>query len=69
MKNEKEYALYDDDDFIAIGTLEELAKKRNIKKESLEWHLYPSVKEMNRNKRTGIFLVDLGSMERHEKTD
>ncbi len=59
----KQYALYDGDDFIDIGNLEELAKLQNVKKESLEWHLYPSVKNMSRNKKKGIFLVDLEESE------
>lgn len=38
MKIKKEYALYKGDKFLDLGTAEELAKKFNVKKETIKFY-------------------------------
>ena len=42
MPSKKEYALYKGDKFIDIGTKEYLAKKLNVRKETIEFYASPA---------------------------
>lgn len=44
MKEPKEYALYDDDTFIMIGTIKEIAEELGIKEKSVRYLSYPSAR-------------------------
>lgn len=60
MRNEKEYALYRGDEFVDIGTLDELAKMLNISKKDICFFKTPSYKkrfEKIKNNRRSIALV------------
>jgi hypothetical protein len=54
----KEYAVYKGDEFIALGTLEELSKLLNVKMESLRWLSTPSAIKRSQNKRIEVYLIE-----------
>lgn len=59
MSRKLEYAVYKGDKFIDIGTLEELAKKLNVKKRTIQWYATPCNSRRNKgNKITVIKLED-----------
>ena len=39
--SKQEYALYHGDEFIAIGTLDELAKLEGVNKQTIQFYSYP----------------------------
>lgn len=53
----REYALYKGDNFIDVGTLEEISKRQNISKETLYW--YTSKIASTRGKGNRLFLMKL----------
>lgn len=54
----KEYVVYKGDEFIALGTLEELSKLLNVKMESLRWLSTPSAIKRSQNKRIEVYLIE-----------
>lgn len=54
----KEYALYHDDDFIAIGTTKELAKLLKVKTRTIQF--YRTTAYQKRTSGKGFIFVDLG---------
>lgn len=44
-----DYALYYDDEFIDLGTIEFLSKKYNIKEELLHWYATPTARKRNKH--------------------
>lgn len=57
IKNKNEYALYDDDTLLDFGTLDYLAERLNIKKDTLFYYLTPSYqKRAMRNKKKRILI-------------
>ena len=53
----KEYALYKGDTFIDIGTLRQLAKKMNVKYESMSFYRSPTY--LKRTNYHGYVLVEV----------
>ena len=47
-----QYAVYKGDEFVALGTAEELAKKLGCKPDTIRWYTYPSAKK--RTRKNGI---------------
>lgn len=41
----KEYAMYKGDDCIAIGTIDEIAKRLNVKVKTIKFYLTPTYKK------------------------
>lgn len=58
-----EYALYHQDDFIGIGTMQELADLIGVKYTTMSFYNRKSYKE---RKQYGYVLVDLGEKEDYE---
>ena len=56
------YALYKGDEFIDMGTADELAKRRNVKPESIRWLATPSAR-----KRGGLAAYRIESVEESGK--
>lgn len=56
----KEYALYKGDEFIALGTIREIAKQLNIKENTVRRYGSPSQVEKN---KSGIILITLDDEE------
>ena len=44
----KEYALYNDDKFITIGTTKEIADELGVKEETIKHLLYPSAQKQTK---------------------
>lgn len=61
MKRQKEYALYKGDTCLAIGTIEELAKKFNVQKKTLHFYKAPAHLKRAQKSRKGNYrvLVDI----------
>lgn len=58
---EKVYALYKGEDILSMGTVDEIAEELNIKKETVLWYRYPSVKKRNNSTKGNKkrFLIEL----------
>lgn len=59
MLNKKEYALYKGDKFIDIGTKEYLAKKLNVRKETIEFYASSTYLRRRKNKDNCYVIVRL----------
>lgn len=55
----KEYALYKGDEFVMIGTIEEIAKFLDVKIESVKFMTSPTHKKRAEGKANRSILVDL----------
>ncbi len=67
-KNLKEYAMYCGEDCVAIGTLDEIATARGIKRESVRFMLTPTYRRRmashrNSGHRLEVFLIEEGEDE------
>ena len=54
----KQYAMYKGDDCIAIGTIEELAKKLNIKVKTIKFYLTPTYKKRVKGSKNRRELIE-----------
>ena len=54
----KEYAIYKGDEFIAIGTIKELAEKTGYAETTLRFCTHPASKKRNKGNRLVVFAVD-----------
>ena len=51
------YAIYKGDDFLALGTADELAEQLGVKPDTVRWWSYPTAQARNKgNARTAIRL-------------
>lgn len=50
------YAIYDDDNFVDLGTKEKLAERLNIKPETVSWLASPSARKRYKKGRTSVFI-------------
>ena len=60
--DKREYALYKNDDLLHIGSMEELAKFRGVRKETIQYYATPAYRrriEKRNNPGSGITLVRL----------
>lgn len=62
----KEYALYKGDEFVTIGTIEEIANFLGIKIESVKFMTYPTHKKRSESRTNASILVDLDEAEEAE---
>lgn len=67
MATVKEYALYKGDEFIVLGTVDEIAKFTGIKKESVTFYGTPTYKKRNSGENA-MCLVKLDDLEECEST-
>lgn len=56
-KRVKEYALYKDDEFIDLGTIERLAKRLNVKENTIRFYSYPAYQK--RTNGHGYVLIEI----------
>lgn len=58
---QKEYALYKGDEFIMIGTAEEIAKERHVHPKSIQFYATPTYKSRYKNRKyeKTYFLVEV----------
>lgn len=49
--NEREFALYKGDTFLTAGTIEEIAKERGVKPETIDYYRYPIAQSRNPSKK------------------
>ena len=54
----KEFACYKGDEFIAIGTIKELAEKTGYAETTLRFCTHPASKKRNKGNRLAVFAVD-----------
>lgn len=54
----KEYCVYKGDEFIALGTLDELASVLGIKRESLRWMSTPSNIKRSNGTRLEVYKIE-----------
>lgn len=54
----KEYAIYKGDEFIAIGTIKELAEKTGYAESTLRYCTHPASRRHNKGSRLVVFAVD-----------
>lgn len=54
----KEYCVYKGDEFIALGTLDELSSVLGIKRESLRWMSTPSALKRSNGSRLEVYEID-----------
>jgi hypothetical protein len=47
-KDNKIYAIYNGDKFLALGTLDEIAKELKIKRKTVQWYMQPAYKKRSR---------------------
>ena len=63
MRALKEYALYKGEEILAIGTIEEIAKKMNIKKETVKYYQTPVYKKRLINRKCSWNVRELVCLE------
>lgn len=56
-KKVKEYALYKGDEFIDLGTVDHLAKRLNVKENTIRFYSYPTYQK--RTKGHGYVLIEI----------
>lgn len=52
------YALYKGDEFIGVGTAEELAEMLGVKPSTVDWYSYPIAKQRNKGKCKIAIILD-----------
>lgn len=57
MARQKIFALYKGDEFIDVGTVKELAKKRNVKPESIRYLSTPAYERKIANRKNSKALI------------
>ncbi len=53
------YAIYRGDIFIDLGTLDELSKKFNVKKKTIEFYCSPTYQKRKKDYNKGIIVIRL----------
>lgn len=54
-----EYALYKGDDFIDVGTAQELARKLKVTVDYIKWMTTPTAQKRNKGKRMTAIKIDI----------
>lgn len=60
MTAEAMYALYRGDEFVDVGTADEIAKRRGIKPESVKWMSTPSYRKRGREDKLTAYRIEDG---------
>lgn len=55
-KNNKVYAIYNGDTFLALGTLEEIAAQLGIKRKTIQFYMQPVYKKRRNNKECYVVI-------------
>lgn len=59
MKRNREYALYKGENCLAIGTIEEIAKKMNVKYKTIYFYTMPTYKKRCKKSKNRLEMVKL----------
>ena len=65
--NEKEFALYNGDEFIMVGTKHEIARKHGYSIDTM--HTYSKPSHVKRNNEKGMILVELEENQEEEESE
>lgn len=59
MKTKKEYALYKGDDFITMGTIQEIADKLNLSFKTIYYYTTPLYKRRCKNSYKRLMMIEI----------